>query len=648
MIFNCKEDNDLYKALKDLGYTYPCFNSLDEAIQKAPEGSGILVLGDDYPVPCFQVNDEILNIVRTKDLRLYIEYPASFPGMDLKTPQMVDKERVVVSSEFFGDDLHYGSILSMHGCWFLPCEAESSHLVLARVAGYREAVYGLPDETFPLLLEVPEHEILIATSKLSGFITGRYGPTNDWKALWEKIFQWLTRSCEVPILTWKPAVDVIAHKEDKLPKSIELDAFKRSVDWFKKNVVYSISSKKGAIEGFESRIDYEGQQLKLNAARADCLGETGMLFAYDWAVSKNPHSRQLAGEILDYTWSSPDFFQGDRTSSAYGLLNWMKNLPAFYGDDNARVILSTLTARRLLHDDRWDEPVLKCLLGNLRTTGPLGFRRDCIRYSNLEKEDDWRIFNSEETISYSPHYQAYLWAAYLWAFELTGYEEFLEKAKNAIEMTMNVYPKLRWTNGLTQEIARMLLPLAFLVRIEDNRKYREWLRKIVEELLAYMQPCGAIYEQMGSLENGKYPSPRCNADYGTTEASIIQKNGDPACDLLYTANFAFLGLHEASVTTGDPIFKEAEEKLADFLCRIQVKSSEHPYLNGSWMRSFDTELWEYWGSEADHGWSAWCVESGWTNTWIASVFGMRHLNEGLFSEANTLNDIFPRVLKEMS
>lgn len=76
----------------------------------------------------------------------------------------------------------------------------------------------------------------------------------------------------------------------------------------------------------------------------------------------------------------------------------------------------------------------------------------------------------------------------------------------------------------------MLLPLAFLVRIADTAEHREWLKRIAGDLLLQMQPCGAIREQMGPRETGRYPSPTSNEAYGTREASVVQENGDPVCD----------------------------------------------------------------------------------------------------------------------
>lgn len=312
--------------------------------------------------------------------------------------------------------------------------------------------------------------------------------------------------------------------------------------------------------------------------------------------------------------------------------------------------MPALAAARLLGDDRWDERILKCVLANLRTTGKLGFRRPRIDLQNFHEHGGWTFFRDEAHIHYAPHYQGYLWAAFLWAHALTGDPDLLAKPRNAIRMTMEAYPdSWKWTNGIAQEMARMLLPLAFLVRVDDTAEHRGWLARIADDLLALMQPCGAIRELLGEPGKGSYGPPRTNEEYGTKEAALVQENGDPACDLLYTTDFAFLGLHEAAAATGDARLQKAADRLADFLCRIQVRSVAQPYLDGAWMRSFDYELWEYWGSSADLGWGAWSVESGWTNAWIASVLAMRGLKTCLFdtSLSARLAARYPALRDEM-
>ena len=84
--------------------------------------------------------------------------------------------------------------------------------------------------------------------------------------------------------------------------------------------------------------------------------------------------------------------------------------------------------------------------------------------------------------------------------------------------------------------------------------------------------------------------------------------------VLYTCNFGFFALNEAYKATGK--YKDAVESLADFLIRIQVKSDKHEDLDGCWFRAFDYERWDYWASNADDGWGAWCTLTGWIESWI--------------------------------
>lgn len=666
LVFCCSEDNDLYGVVTEMGWAARRSDGPDEALALAQPGDGLLILADGYPKATVELDGAWVEQALDKGLRLFVEYPAAFPGIELGAPRPTEWERVVVSGDMFGQTLPAGRILALHDCWFLPTVADEPQMVVARVAGFHQVAYGLPDEGYPILFAAGD-DTLIATSKLSQFRTARYGPTGDWQVLWTTLLRWLARDDGLPQLTWAPTVGVQAGPEVELAEGVEGAAVDRSVRWFRRHILYSISEKKGAIEGYESGIDYEGYQRPRIWPRADCIGETAMVFATDWARTGNPASRRIACQLLDYVWSA-DFYHDDPASPMYGLLDWSEGNPVFYGDDNARVILPTLAARRLLGESRWDEPVLRCILANYRTAGVYGFRQNRLEAPQFAgaaqgKEttgfavsavaapaDAWKAFHEQETVIYAPHYQCYIWACYLWGYGLTGYTPLLEAARTAIRMTMEAYPTgWRWTNGLSQEMARITLPLAFLCQVDDGPAPRQWLATILDDLLGQQVACGAIRELLGDLQMGKYPPPRSNEDYGTTEASLIQANGDPICDLVYAANFALLGLHEAARVSDEARVQSAEDGLAQFLVRIQGRSDDHPYLNGAWMRSFDYELWEYWGSSADLGWGAWCVESGWTNTWINSVLAWRQMDAGLFDlgDSDALRAMMPRLVAEM-
>ena len=172
---------------------------------------------------------------------------------------------------------------------------------------------------------------------------------------------------------------------------------------------------------------------------------------------------------------------------------------------------------------------------------------------------------------------------------------------------------------------RMMLPLAWLVRIEDTPEHRGWLKDVASDWLAKQHTSGAI----GAVLLGGQGTVS-NEDYGTKETTIIQNDNDPAADMLYICNFALLHFHEAAAITGDASYTKAEEKLAQFLCRIQVRSEKHPELDGGWFRCFDFEKWEYWASGADFDWGPWCIETGWTQTWITSMLAMRQMKMSLW------------------
>jgi hypothetical protein len=104
---------------------------------------------------------------------------------------------------------------------------------------------------------------------------------------------------------------------------------------------------------------------------------------------------------------------------------------------------------------------------------------------------------------------------------------------------------------------------------------------------------------------------------------LIQNNGDPVSDQLYGSGFVLFGLHEAVAATGDAELKRAEDKLAEFVCRIQIRSPKHPWLDGWWFRAFDDVKWEAWASSADIGWGAWSLEAGWGQAWSVATLGLR-------------------------
>ena len=176
-------------------------------------------------------------------------------------------------------------------------------------------------------------------------------------------------------------------------------------------------------------------------------------------------------------------------------------------------------------------------------------------------EKGWQFFNDRDYTNPHPHYESWMWACYLWLYNKTGFKPLLDKAKSGIRITMEAYPdKWSWTNGIQQERARMILPLAWLVRVEDTAEHRQWLDAVVRKLLENQMECGAIREELGAEGTGQFGGAKSNRDYGQTAAPLIAVNGDPVSDMLYTSNFAFFALNEAAHATGNADYNIAVEK----------------------------------------------------------------------------------------
>ncbi len=63
---------------------------------------------------------------------------------------------------------------------------------------------------------------------------------------------------------------------------------------------------------------------------------------------------------------------------------------------------------------------------------------------------------------------------------------------------MESYPgNWRWGSSMQTQRARMILPLAWLVRVEDTPEHRQWLDKMVTEIMKYQDESGAIREELG-------------------------------------------------------------------------------------------------------------------------------------------------------
>ena len=675
IIFSAKAYNDLYRLLVAEGCEPLRFDTADEAVAAATKGDAVIITARGYPAAPVSISEGLADLARRKNLKVYAEYVDSYPGVKIDGTAFVSTiERAVVTSDFFKPELKKMDLLAVNGCHIYRADVKNPLMCFARLAGYDTARYGLTDtDVYPLLWR--SGNTMLAFSCLSCFETARYAPVASWQAVWTSIIRWLTGDKKFAFKSWPSDPHPTYGRNDKVSDNARRDAVGRSAEWLYnarllihpawRDSVYLYQGDglnpygpamphdaligdgaHGVLEGHASSIGTDGSQRYRYWLRADVQGEVAYLRASAAAMAGDKKYAATSERLLDYVFHSDDFINGkkkDPTSDAYGLIGWAKTHDyVYYNDDNARLLLGAIGASALLNNERWNKQIVECILANFMLSSRQGFLPDRFEEPDLLKNGR-SYYADRDFILAHPHFDSWMLACYLWLYDKTGYQPLLDKARTAISLIMEAYPdNWSWTNGIQQERARMILPLAWLVRVDDTPEHRQWLDTVVNKLLENQAPCGGIREELGYSRLGMFGKTLSNKDYGVTEAPLISENGDPVADMLYTTNFAFFALNEAAHATGDPKYREAVDRLADFLVRVQVKSDRHPDINGAWMRAFDYDRWDYWASNADSGWGAWSTLTGWIQTWITATEALVENNSSFWDTTRGV-DVKPQM-----
>jgi hypothetical protein len=139
----------------------------------------------------------------------------------------------VVTSDIFGTTLQENRIVMVHDCHYIEVNYTDSHLVLAKVAGFDSVVFGIEDtDVKPILFEHPEIPMLIATTKLSQFVTGRYAPKQAWQMILNKILAYLQPDLNLPELQWQETVRPTYPENIEMSVNARKEAVDRGISWY--------------------------------------------------------------------------------------------------------------------------------------------------------------------------------------------------------------------------------------------------------------------------------------------------------------------------------------------------------------------------------------------------------------------------------
>ena len=298
-----------------------------------------------------------------------------------------------------------------------------------------------------------------------------------------------------------------------------------------------------------------------------------------------------------------------------GMMRWSTTAwGVCYQDDVARSVLGQLLYMKLTGDRRRLADAERALGFLVRTTGTDGLRVSRTDIVRLDREKLAALAEKPSGFVCA-HHNAYYHAVLLLAYQLDGDPRWLDTARRGLSSLMAVFPDTIREHSETQELARLLLPLALLTEIDGGAgQARDWLYTVADRLEAHRHPSGGYLE----YDTG-YKAARSRTS--GTESSLLADNGDPVADLLYTTNWLPLGFACAWRATGDEVFHARWRALADFLAAAQIESAD-PATAGGWARGVDMDRMEIWGMPHDIGWGPACIESGWTVAEILMGLGL--------------------------
>ncbi len=434
---------------------------------------------------------------------------------------------------------------------------------------------------------------LVSSFRLCNFNRARFAPRDHWQKVIAGIVEFVSGE---PLAIELPA-PVCKHRVQN-----DIDqAVAKGLRWFYRADLLKDGGKDGVREGFSHLIcARDGTQLRADLIRTDCTGETGGAFLLDYLTAGNTDSLAIFQNTQSFCFDCMQVKDGAHR----GMVRWSEQAwETCYQDDVARAIIPTLLACNFGGERTYFEQATDALNYLVDTTGADGlrvFRTDCIDLDEARRAE----LRKSGVGTPCAHYNAYYHAALLLATRAGADKTLAEVAKKGLSAIMALYPDTQRETSETEELCRLIFPLALLYEYTGEEQCREWLYRVTKDLERFLHPSGGYAE----WDTG-YKATCARNDKG--ECALVANNGDPIVDLLYSNNWLPLGFAYAYMVTGDAYFEQKWQDIASFLTACQIESDDR-LLDGAWTRAMDMNRFESYGVPHDVGWAPCCIESGWT------------------------------------
>lgn len=346
----------------------------------------------------------------------------------------------------------------------------------------------------------------------------------------------------------------------------------------------------------------------LEQRRPDCNMQAALLFDLAAEALGDPRLRGVADRILEYLLQRSGLRDGDPKSPTFGMWGWAnpKFTHIYWVDDNAWVAILCLVLARRGHPH----------LRDIGITAARALLPHAVRYLETFRAlgKPQRVETMLKGLKLNPHWlglatMAFAHAAvddpqtdYLGVVRL--YHELVPGGPRTTGRESGASPSGQgWT---ASEYAYLAMTASVAADRFADESCRAAARMATDALLR-MQSEHAHF----SSEHDEAPL------------------GEHLADLIYTQNWATLGLlHAARLFRDDAALAAARRSLA-FLARIQDPGPE-PWFAGCWRGAYDVRTGRWGGGDCHEGGQG-SIYSGWTNAPIALAFLMELTGFNLFT-----------------
>ena len=568
-----------------------------------------------------------------KGKRLFTEALGSWGGIYSAGPEDTTRSRLIVTPEAgnglirglsTGDLLDDSGNLAFRPWYGVPGMRTLLKYRAGIPAHRRLNVYTEEKDDAPALWTVGEN-VMMCAFRLHGFNRAGYAPHASWRALISFIAEWITGHTP----SFFPAPTVVFDTCSDLTDAREFE--KRRKETVARGIErltgFLVDGGRGGVrEGLRHNVDPDGVQAAADAVRTDCCGEAAGAFLFYGVTANSARHLEIADRLFDFVFGPMQVSGG----AFDGMLRWTDTAwEVCYQDDAARAVLPALYQCLFLGDTKRFPEISRALDFLVKTTAKDGCRVSRTDKPMLSGDALLRLAEADRGVP-SAHYNAYYHAALLLAYRICGRKDYFDVAKRGLETIMSAYPDTKREQSETEEMCRLILPLAALYQASGEAKHLDMLRRVTDDLVLHVHPFGGYCE----WDTG-YKAACARGSGG--ECSLLTENGDPVADLLYSNNWLPVGFAYAFHVTGDRRYYDLWRGIAAFFIKTQA-ISENMALNGLWRRAFDMELCEVYGCPNDIGWAANCSETGWTDAEILMGLMLPELFEGPTEIQQTMHE----------